>query len=118
MRSIITYYDNGDKVATKINANIDQIVNYYLGKQFPFADSGGKEGMATCRAVKFLDSIRIPWKESADAVVRCAYTLSEERMRRYQLTNPVRVEFVAHYKGTGVKMKTSCAYTPGMFGGY
>ena len=118
MRSIITYYDNGDKIATKINANIDQIVNYYLGKQFTFADSAGKEKAVTCRAIKFLDPIQIPTKKNASVVVRHICTLSDEYMRRYRLTNRIRVEYMVHYHGTGKKAKSNCAYKPGMFGEY
>ena len=118
MRSIITYYDNGDKVATKINANIDQIVNCYLGKQFTFADNAGKEKAVTCRAIKFLDPIRIPTKKNASVVIRHICTLSDEYMRRHRLTNPVRVEYMVHYHGTGAVVKAFCSYKPGMFGEY
>lgn len=118
MRSIITYYDNGDKIATKINANIDQIVNYYLGKQFTFADNAGKEKAVTCRAIKFLDPIQIPTKKNASVVVRHICTLSDEYMRRHRLTNPIRVEYMVHYHGTGAEVKAFCSYKPGMFGGY
>lgn len=117
MRSIIVYYDNQDSVATRINGTVDTIINYYLGKQFPFMDEKGREKMSTCRSIRFLDSTRFQHNGRSITVTR-AVILSDAHMRRYNLTNKIRVEFIIHYTSTGTEVKSGCAYIPGMFDPY
>ena len=51
MRNIMVSLADGDRIATKINGTISEIVNYYFSSAFDTV------------SIEFLDNIRIPWQE-------------------------------------------------------
>lgn len=116
MRNIRVHFDNGDSIETRIDGDIQTIVNYYLDRQFPFEDESGKEAMATARSVDFLDDTAVPWNGKSVTVKR-VFSLSEQYMRHYCLDHRFRVDFIVR-KDDFHDMVYSCAYVPGMFGGY
>lgn len=57
MRAIRISYDNGNTVETNINGTVDEINEYYVGKQFNLGDGAGGDLLATATRVEFLDAI-------------------------------------------------------------
>jgi hypothetical protein len=55
MRKITVYYNNGDKVTTKINGTDGGIRSYYLGQTFNIGDGAGGDLIARAICVDFLD---------------------------------------------------------------
>ena len=105
MHEIRVGYTNGDSTVTRINGSIQQIVDYYLGKMFTFADESGRERTAKANDILFLDQNRIAWLDK-EIVVRRIYLNGHF---------PVNVEYVT-YCPDKKPMATIGAYTPGMFG--
>ena len=104
MREIIVTMQDGDRIATKINGTIDEIVKHYFSPAFPNTFS-----------VEFLDDIRIPWQEIT-ATVQKVYLIPEEEREEHELVYPLRVQFTLHYPTDD--LTTFSAYTDNMFDPY
>lgn len=116
MYNIRVHFDNGDHIDTRINGNIETIVDYYLDHRFPFLADNGKETMATARCVEFLD--RPTQKRYPHRCVHRVYSLSEKFMERCEMSSKFRCTFTTPSGSLFPPFddKTDCAYIPGMFG--
>ena len=103
MREIIVTKVDGDKIATKINGTIDEIVKHYFPPAF------------SAFSIEFLDDIRIPWQEIT-ATVQKVYLIPDGEREEHELTCPLRVQFALHYPMDD--LTTFAAYTDGMFDPY
>ena len=119
MYNIRVHFDNGDHIDTRINGDIDTIVNYYLDHSFPFLTESGKETTAKARCVEFLDRpVQITSNRSWRRVHR-VYSISEKHMERYGLNNKIRCTFFTPNPSMFIPYdeRHDCAYVPGIFGG-
>ena len=118
MYNIRVHFDNNDHIDTRINGDIDTIVNYYLDHKFPFLTESGTETMATARCVEFLDSVSVHMCGKEYRLVR-VYTISDSVMKRRDLYSKYRftVEETRHFVVCTMKYKGDAAYVPGMFDG-
>ena len=116
MYEICVCFDNGDHIATRINGDIDTIVNYYLDHQFPSLDDHGKETTAKARCVEFLDSVNVPMCGKEYRLIR-VYSISAAAMKCRNLFNKFRftVEETRHFSVCTMKYRSDAAYVPGMF---
>lgn len=53
MRTIKIIFEDGDYVITRINASVEEIENYYLGKHFNLRSSGAR--FKKCVSIEYLD---------------------------------------------------------------
>ena len=103
MRNIMVSLESGDRIATKINGTISEIVNYYFGDAFDTA------------SIEFLDNIVIPWQE-VSMTVKKIYKIPPEEMEAHELEYPLRACIIVHYPFDD--LTTYCAYENGMFDPY
>ena len=118
MYNIRVHFDNGDHIDTRINGDIDTIVNYYLDHKFPFLSESGKETVATARCVEFLDRPRQDLPSHSYRRIHRVYSLSEKYMKRHELYTKFRCMYTRPNESLFIPFddKTDCAYVPGMFG--
>lgn len=110
MYNICVHYDNGDSIATRINANVSEIVNYYLDKPMYGVDLS-----ARARCVEFLDGPALRYRPNT-TILRRVYSLSDAFMNRHNLHN--RYRFTADVYDRFSPVPIDCedaAYISGMF---
>lgn len=110
MYNIRVHYDNGDSITTRINANVSEIVNYYLDKPMYGVDLS-----ARARCIEFLDGPVLPFRPQ-ETILRRVYSLSDAYMKRHKLYN--RFRFAADVYNGFSPIPTDhedAAYTSGMF---
>lgn len=115
MRTIIIHFDNGDSIRTRINGTVQDIVDYYIDKPFTLENDRMEEVQATCRAIEFLDPVKVPWTENAYRILKRIHSLSDRYMQRNWILYKIRADYEIHYENTGAIISASCAYTTGMF---
>ena len=117
MYNIRVHFDNGDRIDTRINGDIDTIVNYYLDHQFPFLDDHGKETTAKARCVEFLDRPRQDLSPHTYRRIHRVYSLSEKYMKRHELYTKIRCSFSTPSPSMFISRWDThdCAYVPSMF---
>ena len=118
MREIRVHFDNGDHIETRINGDIDTIVNYYLDHSFPFLSESGKEVTAKARCVEFLNCKPVENHYGKVRRLLRVYTVSESRMKFLGLESKIRCTFSSPNPSLFISQwdKHDCAYVPGMFG--
>ena len=120
MYNIRIHFDNGDHIDTRINGDIDKIVNYYLDHPFPFLTESGKETTAKARSVEFLDRPTLKTSKGFPRRLHRVYSISERIMKEAQLESKLRCTFSTPNPSLFISYDVmhDCAYIPGMFGGY
>ena len=110
MYTIRVHYDNGDTITTRINADVSEIVNYYLDKPMYAQDLN-----ARARCIEFEDGPALRCRPDT-TILRRVYSLSDAVMQRCNLYN--RFRFTADvYNGFGPAptAREDAAYISGMF---
>ena len=110
MYNIRVHYDNGDTITTRINADVSEIVNYYLDKPMYGVDLS-----ARARCVEFLDGPALRYRPNT-TILRRVYSLSDAFMNRHNLYN--RFRFTANVYDRFSPVPIYCedaAYISGMF---
>jgi len=110
---IFLHCDNGKRVPLLTDESVHSIVENYLGKPFTFFGSERDESHSVVRCAEFVSPIPFRWNNHS-AHLTSVYTLSDKYMQTYQLHERIRMRFVVYFP-TGVHMKMSAAYVPGMF---
>ena len=116
MKTIIVHYDNGDRIATRINATVEEIVNMYLDMPVIYEDfETGKETRAYARAVEFLDGV--PARKAWGGIyqLRRVYSVSREMMERCGLYSKIRFTAYDHTGFSPIPKRQDAAYITGMF---
>lgn len=54
-RTVTVYFSCGDNLTTEINGTDEEILQYYIGKQFNLGDGNGGDRMSTALFVNFHD---------------------------------------------------------------
>lgn len=110
MYNIRVHYDNGDSITTRINANVSEIVNYYLDKPMYEQDLN-----ARARCVEFLDGPALRYR-SDTTILRRVYSLSDAVMQRCNLYNRFRFTADVYDRFSPVPIdREDAAYISGMF---
>lgn len=110
MYNIRVHYDNGDSITTRINANVSEIVNYYLDKPMYGVDLS-----ARARCIEFLDGPVLPFRPQ-ETILRRVYSLSDAVMQRCNLYSRFRFTADVYNGFSPVSAKSEdAAYIPGMF---
>lgn len=110
MYNIRVHYDNGDSITTRINANVSEIVNYYLDKPMYGVDLS-----ARARCVEFLDGPALRYR-SDTTILRRVYSLSDAFMKRHNLHSRYRFTADVYDRFSPVPVdKEDAAYIHGMF---
>ena len=110
MYTIRVHYDNGDTITTRINADVSEIVNYYLDKPMYAQDL-----TARARCIEFEDGPALRCRPDT-TILRRVYSLSDAVMQRCNLYN--RFRFTANVYDRFSPVPTAredAAYIPGMF---
>lgn len=110
MYTIRVYYDNGDSITTRINADVSEIVSYYLDKPMYNHDL-----TARARCIEFLDGPALRYRPDT-TILRRVYSLSDAVMQRCNLYN--RFRFTANVYNGFSPVPTGhedAAYILGMF---
>lgn len=133
MYNIRVHYDNGDSITTRINANVSEIVNYYLDKPMygpatpgkhasgMFSVKAGREApeqdlSARARCVEFLDGPAGRYGRENTRILRRVYSLSDGFMHRHGLYHRFRFSADVYDRFSPVPVgKNDAAYISGMF---
>ena len=111
MYNIRVHYDNGDSITTRINANVSEIVNYYLDKPMYGVDLS-----ARARCVEFLDGPTGRYGRENIRILRRVYSLSDSFMQRYDLYSRFRFTADVYDRFSPVPIdKIDAVYINGMF---
>lgn len=110
MYNIRVHYDNGDSITTRINADVSEIVNYYLDKPMYGVDLS-----ARARCIEFLDGPVLPFRPQ-ETILRRVYSLSDAYMKRHNLYNRFRFTADVYDRFSPVPIdREDAAYISGMF---
>lgn len=111
MYNIRVHYDNGDSITTRINANVSEIVNYYLDKPMYGVDLS-----ARARCVEFLDGPAGRYGRENIRILRRVYSLSDGFMHRHGLWSRIRFTADVYDRFSPVPIeKNDAVYISGMF---
>lgn len=116
MKTIIVHYDNGDRITTRINATVEEIVRHYLDMPVVYENlETGEETRAYARSIEFLDGVPARKAWGGLYQLRRVYSISQNEMERYNLSSKFR--FTAYdYSGfSPIAKKNDAAYISGMF---